>query len=154
MAKHTLSPITEKGERRKAETVSRGLPRLAAEGWLPFFEEGEDIFGGERAGGFEFATLLAEKEFAVGVEDGNGGDAAVERNVVFLCDVKILVHMADVDVNHFEGFVHGGSNFGAVQGLVENVAIEAPVPAEDDEDAFVGCGGGVESVSDLLVGVG
>jgi hypothetical protein len=62
--------------------------------------------------------------------------------------------VADVDVNHFEGFVDGRSNLRAMESFIEDVAIEAPVTAEDDEDTFVGRGGGMQSFSDLLVGVG
>jgi len=68
-------------------------------------EEGEDVFGGHGAGGFEFATLLAEEESAVGIEDGDGGDATVKRDAVLFGDVEIFVHLADVDVDDEEGFV-------------------------------------------------
>jgi len=41
-----------------------------------------------------------------------------------------------------------------VEGFVEDVAIETPVAAEDEEDAFAGSGGGVEGFGDFGVGVG
>jgi hypothetical protein len=97
---------------------------------------------------------LAEEELAVGIEDRQRGDAAVEGNIVFFGDVEIFVHAADVDVEDEEGFVQGGSDFRAVESFVEDVAIEAPVAAEDDEDAAMGRGGGVESFGDLLAGIG
>jgi hypothetical protein len=117
-------------------------------------EEGEDVFRAQGASGFKFAALLAEKQLAVGIEDGDGGNAAVERNVVLFGDVEILVHVADVDMDDFKRFIEGGSDFLAVEGFVENVAIEAPVTAEDDEDALVGSGSSIEGLGDLMVGVG
>jgi hypothetical protein len=117
-------------------------------------EEGEDVFGGHGAGGFEFAALLAEEEGAIGIENGDGGDTVVERDFVFFGDVEILVHLADVDMDDEEGFVEGGGDFGAMEGFVENVTIEAPVAAEDDEDAFVGRCSGVEGFCDLRSGIG
>lgn len=116
-------------------------------------EEGEDVFGGHGAGGFEFAALLAEEEFAIGIEDGDGGDAAVERHIVFFGDVEILVHLADVHVDNDERGIERGSDIETVEGFVEDVAIEAPVTAKDDQDSFAGNGGGIESFGDFLAGV-
>ena len=120
---------------------------------FPFIEEGEDIFGGHGAGRFEFAVLLAEEQLAIGIEYGDGGDAAVERDIIFFGNVEIFVHLADVDVNDEVGFVEGGSDFGTVEGFVEDVAIEAPVAAKDDENAFVRSGGGAQGFSDFLASV-
>ena len=96
---------------------------------------------------------MAEEELAIGIEDGEGGYTAVERDIVFFGDVQIFVHLADVDMDDEERFVEGGSDFGAVEGFVENVTIEAPVAAKDDENALVGRGGRLESFGDFLVGV-
>ena len=96
---------------------------------------------------------MAEEELAVGIEDGEGGYTAVERDIVFFGDVQIFVHLADVDMDDEERFVEGGSDFGAVEGFVENVTIEAPVAAKDDENALVGSGGGLKSLGDFLVSV-
>jgi hypothetical protein len=123
-------------------------------GRLPLVEEVQDVFGSHGAGSFEFAVLLAEEEFAVGIEDGKSGDAAVERNIIFLGDVEVLVVLADVDMDDEEGFVEGRSDFRVVEGFVENVAIEAPVAAKDDENVLMGSGGRMESFGDVLVGVG
>jgi hypothetical protein len=116
-------------------------------------EEVEDVFRGHGAGGLEFAPFLAEDELAVGVEDGDCWDAPIERDIVFLGDVEILVHFADVHVDDEEGPVKGGSDFRAVEGFVENVAVVAPVAAEDEEDALVGGRGGVDDLRDLGLGV-
>ncbi len=56
-------------------------------------------------------------------------------------------------MDHQKRFIKGGGDFWGVEGFVENVAIEAPVAAEDDEDAFVGSGGGAKSFGDFLIGV-
>lgn len=110
--------------------------------------------GGHGAGGFEFAAFLAEEERAVGIEDGKGRDAAVERNFIFLGDVEIFVVVADVDMDDEVELVQKGRDFGTVKGFVENVAIEAPVTAKDDEDALAGRGGGFESRGNFFGGVG
>lgn len=120
----------------------------------PLVEELDDVFGGHGASSFEFAALLTEEEFAGGIEDGESGDAAVERNIVFFGNVEIFVHLADVDVDDKEGLVEGGGDFGAVESFVKNMAIQAPVAAKDDQDAPVRSGGGVESFSNFLVSVG
>jgi len=65
---------------------------------LPLVEESEDIIGRHGTGGFEFAAFLAEEELAVGVQDGDSGDATLERDIVFLGNIEILVHLPDVDV--------------------------------------------------------
>jgi hypothetical protein len=122
-------------------------------GGLPLVQEGEDVFGGHGTSGFEFAAFLAKEELAVGLEDGDGGDAALERNVVFLGDVEIFVHLADVDVDYEEGLVEGGSDFRGVKRFVEDVTIKAPVATEDDQDAFVRSRRGAKGFGDFLIGV-
>jgi hypothetical protein len=77
----------------------------------------------------------------------------VERNVVFFCYVQIFVQFADVDVSDEERFVQGGSDFRTVKGFVEDMAIEAPVAAKDQENSFVGCGGLAKSLGDFLRGI-
>jgi hypothetical protein len=128
--------------------VSRGVV-----GGLPFVEEGQDIFGSHGTGSFELTAFLAEEEFAIGIKNSDGGDAAIERNIVFFGDVEILIHLADVDVGDDKGSVERGGNFGRVKGFVEDMAIKAPVAAEDQEDPFVGSRGGVQSFRNFLVGV-
>lgn len=118
---------------------------------LPLVEEIEDIFGSHGTGGFEFAALLAEEELAVGVEHGDGGDPAFDRNIVFLGHVEILVHVADINVDDDEGLVQGRTDFGAMESLIQNVAIEAPVATEDDEKALVPRRSGTQSLGDFGV---
>ena len=101
-------------------------------------EEGQDVFGGHGACGFEFAALLREEELAIGIEDSDSGDAAVEGDVILFGDVEITVHFADIDVNDEERFVERGSNFGGVESFIEDMAVEAPITAEDDKNTFVG----------------
>lgn len=52
-----------------------------------------------------------------------------------------------------EGFVESGSDFGGVERFVQNMAVEAPVAAEDEEYALAGGGGDAKSFGDFLVGV-
>jgi hypothetical protein len=109
--------------------------RLSVRGWasggLPFIEESEDVFGRHGAGVLEFAALLAENEFAGGIENGERGHAFRERHFVLLGDIEIFVEAADVHVDDDEGSIERWRNLGAVKGLVENVAIETPIPAKN-----------------------
>lgn len=126
---------------------------LLGRGGAPFVEEVEDIFGGHGTRGLEFATLLAEEELAIGIKDGERRNSTVERDVVFLGDIEISVHLADVDMHDEEGFIEGRSDLRAVECFVENMAIEAPVATKDDKNALVGSGCGVECFGNFLVGV-
>jgi hypothetical protein len=127
----------------------KGCGALFSRG-LPGVEEGEDVFGSHGASG---AVLLAEEKSAVGIEDGDGRDAAVEGHVILFGNVEILVHAADVHVDDKERFVECGSDFRAVEGFVEDMAIETPVAAEDEENALVGSGGGAKGGGDFGVGI-
>ena len=69
---------------------------------LPFIQEIDDVFGRHGAGSFKFAALLAEEQLAIGIENGDGGDAATERNIVFPCDLLILISLTDIDVDHLK----------------------------------------------------
>ena len=117
-------------------------------------EEGEDVFGGHGAGALEFALFLGVEEFAGGVEDSDGGDATIEWNAVFFGNVEIAVHLTDVDVDDDERFAESWRNFGRLESLVEDMAIEAPVATEDEKDALLGDCSGVNGVSDFFGGIG
>jgi hypothetical protein len=140
-------------QRRKLRTVLHGCGFRGGGRGLPFVQKGKDVFGGHGAGGFEFAALLTEEEFAIGIEHGDGGNATFERDIVFFGDVEIFVHLADVDVGDDEGFVERRSDLRGVEGFVEDVAIEAPVATKDEEDALARGGGDAQSFGDFLVGV-
>jgi hypothetical protein len=117
-------------------------------------EEGEDVFGGHGAGGFEFTVFLREEELAIGIKNRDGGDTAVQGDIVFFSNVEIAIHFADVDVDDEERFGERGSNFGRLEGFIEDMAIETPVTSEDEKDTFVGSGGGAEGVGDFFCGIG
>src|ERR1700692_4759790 len=81
--------------------------------------------------------MFGVKEFAVGVEDSECGDAFGDRDIVFPRDIYILIHVADVDVDKDEVF---GEELGVgalVVVDVENLTVAAPVAAEVEQDAFV-----------------
>lgn len=112
---------------------------------FPFVQEVENVLGSHGAGGFKFSTLLAEQEFAIGSKDGYGRDATIKRNIVFLGDVEVFVHLTDIHMDDQKGLVEGRGDFGAVEGLVKNMAIETPVAAKDHQKTFVGSSCGRES---------
>jgi len=118
---------------------------------LPGVKEDEDVLRGHRAGRFKFAAFLTEEEFAVGIKNSEGGDTTVEWDIVFLGDIEILVHLADVHVDDKEGFVEGGGDFGTVKSFVKDVAIETPVAAEDEENALVRSGSSLERLGNFGV---
>jgi hypothetical protein len=57
-------------------------------------------------------------------------------------------------MNDEKRFVESGRDFRRVEGFVEHMAVEAPVAAEDDEDAFVSSGSGVDGFGDFFGGIG
>jgi len=121
---------------------------------FPLIEEGEDVGGGQGAGGFKLAVFLAEEEFAGGIEHGDGGNTAIKGHIVLFGEIEIFVATADVHVDDYEIFFEGGDDFGAVKGFVEGVAVKAPIGAENDKNTFVRGRGGVERFIDFLLGVG
>ena len=57
---------------------------------LPPIEERGDIAGVHVAHVLELAGLLRVEQLAVGVEDGERGNALLDRDVVLLRDVEVL----------------------------------------------------------------
>jgi hypothetical protein len=109
----------------------------------------QEVGDGRRGGVFELLLMFGVKEFAVGVEHSECGDAFGDRDIVFLCNIYILIHVADVDVDEDEVF---GEELGVgalVVVDVEDLTVAAPVAAEVEQDAFVfaarpgDCGGDV-----------
>jgi hypothetical protein len=122
---------------------------LSARNGLPLVQEIENVLGSHGAGGFEFAPRLAEEDLTVGIEHGDGGHTVFDGNVVFLGHVEILVHVADVDVDDDEGFVQCRGDLRAMKRFVQNMAIKAPVAAEDDEKALVSSRCGAQTLGDF-----
>jgi hypothetical protein len=120
---------------------------------FPLIEKREDVGVGQGAGGLKLAVFLAEEELAGGIENGDGGNAALERHLVLLGEIEILLATADVHVDDYKIFVEEGGDFGAVKGFVEGVAVEAPIGAKDDKNTFVRGQGGMERFVYFLFGV-
>jgi len=135
----------------KEATVNEGP---LGRGGFPLVQEGEDVGRGEGTGGLEFAFFLAEEEFAGGIENGDGGNTAIEWHFVLLGKIEILVALTDVHMDNYEILLQGGSDVRAVEVFVEGVAITAPIGAEDDKNTFVRGRGGMERFGDFLFGVG
>jgi hypothetical protein len=132
------------------ETGVRGLkPRRYG-----CLEEGEDVFGGHGAGASNSPRFWEKRSLPSESRTATAGTPRSRGTPYFFGNVEILVHFADVDVDHKEELVEGGSDFGRVEGFVENVAIEAPVAAKDDQDAFAEGGRGIEGFGDFLAGIG
>jgi len=156
-----IGPLFQEAAAQESNHRSRVLPRrrrLSTRGpsgrsGFPLVEEGEDIGGGQGAGGLKFTVFLAEEKFASGIEHGDGGNTAIERHIVLLGEIEILVAMADVHVDDHKIFCEGGGDFGTVKGVVEGVAVEAPIGTKDDKNTFVQGRGGMERFVDFLFGV-
>jgi hypothetical protein len=118
---------------------------------LPAVQEVGDRFG---AGVFKLFVMLGVEEFAMGVEDGECGNAFFYRNIVFLGDGDILVHVTDVDVDEDEVFGEKLSVGTLVIVDVEYLAVAAPVAAEVEEDAFVLAARLGDGSGDVGLGVG
>lgn len=54
---------------------------------LPAVQKANEILGAERARGLKLAIALAIEKLAMRIEDGEGGDALLQRNLVLGGDV-------------------------------------------------------------------
>jgi hypothetical protein len=120
---------------------------------LPLLEEGGDGGGIHVAHLLELAGSLAVEKVAVGVEDGEGGDAAFKRDVVLVGEIGVVVVVADVDVDEDEALVKELSVGLLMEVNVEDLAVAAPVAAEVEDDALVFADSGGQGVTNISVGV-
>jgi hypothetical protein len=120
---------------------------------LPLLEEGSDRGGIHVTHLLELAVSLAVKEAAVGVQDGEGGDALLERDAVLVGEVGVVVVVADVDVDEDEALVKELDIGLLMEVNVEDLAVAAPVAAEVEDDTLVLAGSGGEGVTNISVGV-
>src|SRR5208283_817010 len=102
----------------------------------------------------ELSTLLAVKQSALLAQDGQGGNAFVQRDLVLGGDVQIRVHVADVDVDEDKVGFEDGPVFGVVEVKIEHPAVAAPVAAEIEQDALVRSRGGSKGGSQIGFGLG
>ena len=94
---------------------------------------------------FEFPGLLTVEQLSLFIQNGEGRDAFVERNIVALGDVDVFVQVPDIDVNEHEVGLKNGQVRGIVEVNIEYLAIPAPVAAEVNQEALVRRGGGFQS---------
>src|SRR5258705_6520787 len=126
-------------------SVTRSTPVLR----LPVLEEFDDVFGPYSSGGFEFALFLAHDEFAVRIEDGQAGDPLFEGDFIFLRDVQVPIIIPYVYMNHVIVFVDERGDFLRMERSVQNMAVVAPIPTKDEENALMVFRGGGEGRGDL-----
>lgn len=127
----------------------------AGSGRLPLQQEAGDGAGFHMAHGFEFAGTLAIEELAVLVEDGEGGNAFGQRDLIALSDVLVPVYSSETDVdvdNDVVGFEQGLVG-GVVEVNVQDFAIATPVAAKVENDVLVGDGCGLESSGKIGLGL-
>ena len=105
------------------------------------------------AHGFKLAALLAVEQLAFLAKDGQGGNAFVQRASGTRGDVEIGVHVADVHVDQDEVGFKNGQVAGVMEVDVEHLAVAAPVAAEVEQNALVGCGGGFQGGGDIGFGL-
>jgi len=86
---------------------------------------------------FELFRLFRVKELAVGVDDRKGWNAFGDRNVVFLRDIDVFVHMAYVDVDENKVLCEELGVRALVVVDVEDLTVAAPVAAKVEDDAFM-----------------
>src|SRR5438105_3274060 len=111
------------------------LPSLSLR--LPLLEEGLETFILQVAGVLELALVLSVEELAVGIEDGEGGDAFLQRYAVLSGDVQVLIEAADVDAHDDVVLFDQGGKLGLAHLGVERVAVAAPVGPEIEHDVLV-----------------
>src|SRR3981189_887097 len=126
-------------------SMTRSAPMLR----FPILQEFDDVFGADSSGGFEFPLFLAHDEFAVRIEDGQAGDPLFEGDFVLLREIQVPIIIPYVYVNHVIVFVDEGGDFLRMERSVQNMAVVAPIPTEDEENALMVFRGGGEGRSDL-----
>ena len=85
----------------------------------------------------ELLVLLGVKELAVAVEDGEGGDAFGDGDLIFGSDGDVVVHLADVYVDE-DKVICEQIGVGLLMEVdVEDLAVAAPVATEVEDDALM-----------------
>src|SRR5580700_11718075 len=102
---------------------------------------------------FKLTALLAEEQLAVIAEDGDGGHATLERNLVLFSDVLICVEVADVHVDHDEVGVDKRLVLFVVHVDIENAAVATPVAAKIEQHAPMSGRGILEGGGDVGAGL-
>lgn len=127
----------------------------AGSGRLPLQQEAGDGAGFHMAHGFKFAGTLAVEELAVLVEDGEGGNAFGQRNLVALSDVLIPVYSSetDIDVDNDVVGLEQGLVGRVVEVNVQDLTITAPVAAKVEDDVLVSNGRSLESSGEIGLGL-
>ncbi len=105
------------------------------------------------AHGFKLSALLAVEQLAFLTEDGEGGNAFVQRDLVAGGEVEIRVHVPDVHVDEDEVGFKNGPVAGVVEVEVQHLAVAAPVAAKVEQDALVGRGCGLEGGGNVGFGL-
>src|SRR6267378_4156415 len=116
---------------------------------FPILQEFDDVFGPDSSGGFEFALFLAHDEFAVRIENCQAGDPLFEGDFILLREIQVPIIIPYVYVNHVIVFVDERGDFLRMERSVQDVAVVAPIPTEDEENALMVFRGGGEGRSDL-----
>ena len=81
----------------------------------------------------------------MGIDDGEGGNAFGDGDVVLFGDIDVFIHLADVDVNQNKVFVEEFSVGTLMVVDVENLTITAPVATEVEQNSLVFATGTDES---------
>ena len=121
---------------------------------LPLLEKGGDGVGIHVAHVLKLAGFLAVEEAAMGVEDGESGDAALEGDVILGGEVGVVVVVADVDVDEDVAGVEERVVGLLTEVEIEDLTVAAPVTTKVEDDALVLAGSGSKGVADFGVGVG
>ena len=103
-------------------------------------QECNNVGRGENGAVVEFTVLLGENEFAVRIEDGEAGNARrrLQRDAVVVGEIEVAIALVtDTDVHDMKVGVDERSDGLRVERRIENVAVVAPVPAEDEDHALV-----------------
>src|ERR1700704_3589132 len=135
--------------RAKGSPLDGSMTRSAPMLRFPILQEFDDVFGADSSGGFEFALFLAHDEFAVRIEDGQAGDPFFEGDFIFLREIQVPIIIPNVYVNHVIVFVDERGDFLRMERSVQNMAVVAPIPTEDEENALMVFRGGGEGRGNL-----
>src|SRR6266699_5294632 len=139
--------------KRNGRSSYRKISKSTSTLRLPVIQEFDDVLRADSSRGLEFPLFLANDELTVGIEDGQAGNSLFEGDFVFLGEIEVLVVIPDVYMNDVIVIINERGDFIRMERSVQNVAVVAPIPAKDEENAFVVFRGCQESCSDLRGGL-
>lgn len=116
-------------------------------------QEGDQILLEHGSRRFELAITAAVKQFAVAIQDGDGGHAFIQRNPIGFDEFRIFFAFPDIHMDQKKTVVNDFPSIAFVQRTIQNMTVVTPVSAKDEQYPFLFVLGSFERVLDFLIRV-